>query len=37
MLRDLAVAVSPFAPHLAEECWRSIGGRSFVSLGRWPG
>jgi leucyl-tRNA synthetase len=36
LLRDLAIAVSPFAPHLAEECWRLLGGEPFVSLGRWP-
>jgi leucyl-tRNA synthetase len=36
LLRDLAVALSPFAPHLAEESWRLVGGEPFVSLGRWP-
>jgi leucyl-tRNA synthetase len=36
VLRDLGVAASPFAPHLAEECWRLLGGDPFVSLGRWP-
>jgi leucyl-tRNA synthetase len=36
VVRDLAVALSPFAPHLAEEGWHLVGGAPFVSLGRWP-
>jgi leucyl-tRNA synthetase len=36
LLRDVATAVSPFAPHLAEECWLVLGGQPFISLGRWP-
>ena len=36
LLRDLAIALSPFAPHLAEEGWRVVGGAPFISLGRWP-
>ena len=26
----------PFAPHLAEEMWESIGGKGFCSLAPWP-
>ncbi len=28
--------LAPFAPHLCEEIWESIGGRGFVSLAEWP-
>ena len=26
----------PFAPHLCEEMWESIGGEGFLSLSKWP-
>ena len=26
----------PFAPHLCEEMWESIGGEGFLSLSEWP-
>ena len=32
----LARLLSPFAPHLAEEVWESIGGEGFCSLAAWP-
>ncbi len=28
--------LSPFAPHLAEELWESIGGMGLCSLAAWP-
>ncbi len=28
--------LSPFAPHLCEELWASIGGKGFCSLAEWP-
>ena len=28
--------LAPFAPHIAEELWQSIGGEGFVSLAPWP-
>jgi len=28
--------LAPFAPHLCEEIWESIGGAGFVSLAAWP-
>jgi len=28
--------LAPFAPHLAEEIWSSVGGRGFVSAAKWP-
>jgi leucyl-tRNA synthetase len=35
-LSALARVVSPFAPHLAEECWRSLGKTELVALAPWP-
>jgi len=35
-LSDLAIALSPFAPHLAEELWQMLGHTPFVALARWP-
>ncbi|HEY5071665.1 MAG TPA: leucine--tRNA ligase [Caulobacteraceae bacterium] len=32
----LARLIGPFAPHLAEECWRSIGGEGLVAQASWP-
>ncbi len=26
----------PFAPHLTEEMWESVGGKGFLSLAKWP-
>jgi leucyl-tRNA synthetase len=28
--------MAPFAPHLAEEAWRTIGESGFVSTAQWP-
>lgn len=28
--------MAPFSPHLAEEAWRRIGQRGFVSTSEWP-
>ena len=35
-LSALARLVSPFAPHLAESCWRILGGTGFVVNAPWP-
>lgn len=35
-LENLCLLLSPFAPHLAEECWEKLGNKSFVSLAAWP-
>ena len=32
----LSQALTPFMPHLAEECWHRVGGDGFVSAARWP-
>ncbi|WP_373213396.1 leucine--tRNA ligase [Ruminococcus sp. 5_1_39BFAA] len=36
---DLIVFIKllcPFAPHLCEEIWESLGGEGFLSLSQWP-
>ena len=32
----LAQLASPFAPHVAEECWARIGGHGLVATAPWP-
>ena len=32
----LARCLTPFMPHLAEECWSMIGGEGLVSVAAWP-
>lgn len=34
--RTVATILSPFAPHLAEELWQTLGGISFVAHEPWP-
>ncbi len=35
-LHSIAKMLAPFAPHLAEEAWESLGGKGFVSTAKWP-
>jgi len=35
-LGALSQLVAPFIPHLAEECWESLGGEGFVCDAPWP-
>jgi leucyl-tRNA synthetase len=35
-LRILAQLISPFMPHLAEECWEKLGFEPFVATAAWP-
>ena len=35
-LRILAQLISPFMPHLAEECWERLGFLGFVATAPWP-
>ncbi len=34
--RRLAVLLTPFAPHLAEELWQRVGGEGLVAQQAWP-
>ena len=35
-LRILSQLISPFMPHLAEECWEKLGGEGFAATAPWP-
>ena len=35
-LKKLTLLISPFAPHLAEECWRELGEMESISKAAWP-
>jgi leucyl-tRNA synthetase len=35
-LRLLVQIVTPFMPHLAEECWQALGQQGFVAAAPWP-
>jgi leucyl-tRNA synthetase len=35
-LSALARLVAPFAPHLAEECWQTLGESGLLALAPWP-
>ena len=35
-VRTLVKLVAPMAPHLAEECWEALGGKSMVVDAKWP-
>ncbi|MGE0828343.1 MAG: leucine--tRNA ligase [Hyphomonadaceae bacterium] len=35
-LRLLAQMISPFMPHLAEECWAQLGQEGFIAAAPWP-
>jgi leucyl-tRNA synthetase len=35
-LRILTQLISPFMPHLAEECWEKLGFQGFVATAPWP-
>ena len=35
-LKNLAVLLAPFAPHIAEEIWEQLGGSDSVFRAGWP-
>jgi len=35
-LSALVRLIAPFTPHLAEECWETLGGEGFVCAAPWP-
>ncbi len=35
-LSALARVIAPFAPHLAEECWRRMGETRLIAFAPWP-
>ncbi len=36
VVEKLLIILSPFAPHLAEELWETLGHKDFISLHDWP-
>jgi leucyl-tRNA synthetase len=36
VLEPFALILSPFAPHLAEELWRALGGQDTLAYAPWP-
>ena len=36
ILTDLAIMISPYAPHIAEELWSLLGNKESISKARWP-
>ncbi len=36
ILKELAVLLAPFAPHIAEELWATLGGTKSVCDAEWP-
>lgn len=36
ILEPLTIALSPFAPHIAEELWKQLGHSESISTARWP-
>ena len=35
-VKTFAKLLAPFAPHIAEEIWETLGGEGFISLTPWP-
>lgn len=33
---NLIILLSPFAPHVAEECWSSLGHKNSLAFEKWP-
>jgi leucyl-tRNA synthetase len=36
IVEKLSLLICPFAPHLAEEMWETLGNKDFASLEKWP-
>ncbi|MBP6528360.1 MAG: class I tRNA ligase family protein, partial [Prevotella sp.] len=36
LLKDMVVIIAPFAPHIAEELWRTLGEKGSVCDATWP-
>ncbi|ETN94580.1 leucine--tRNA ligase [Zhouia amylolytica] len=36
ILEPLAILISPYAPHIAEELWASLGHAESISMAKWP-
>lgn len=36
ILRDLTIVLSPYAPHITEECWKLLGEQGSISYVKYP-
>ncbi len=36
LLKTLTLLLSPYAPHIAEEIWENLGGKSSIAYETWP-
>ncbi len=36
ILRDLTIVLSPYAPHIAEECWKLLGEKESITYASYP-
>ncbi len=36
ILRDLCIVLSPYAPHITEECWKLLGEKESITFARYP-
>ena len=36
VLKTLAILIAPFAPHMAEELWKTLGGEGSICDAEWP-
>lgn len=36
ILRDLCIVLSPYAPHITEECWKLLGGKESITFAEYP-
>lgn len=36
VLKTLAILIAPFAPHMAEELWETLGGEGSICNAEWP-
>ena len=36
ILRDLTIVLSPYAPHITEECWKLLGEQGSISYAKYP-
>jgi leucyl-tRNA synthetase len=35
-VKNLVLLLSPFAPHVAEECWQKLGNKKSIAYESWP-
>lgn len=36
ILKDLTIVLSPYAPHIAEECWKLLGETESITYAKYP-